>query len=53
MPRYIAGVPAARMNKGHPRREARRQRAAERAAVHVCGPTCKRFRKASSTKGEA
>ena len=35
---------AARTNKGHPRREARRQRAAERLAAHVCGPECKRFR---------
>lgn len=36
-----------RILKGHPRREARRQRAAERAARHVCGPTCKRYRKAA------
>ena len=35
---------AARVNKGHPLREARRQRAAEREANHVCDPTCKRFR---------
>jgi hypothetical protein len=36
--------PAARTNKGHPRREDRRQRAAERAAAHVCVESCKRFR---------
>jgi len=36
--------PAARTNKGHPRRELRRLRATERAAVHVCGPSCKRYR---------
>ena len=30
---------------GHPRRQARRDRAAARLAVHVCGPTCKRNRK--------
>lgn len=34
----------ARVTKGHPRREARRQRAQERAAVHVCSETCKRYR---------
>jgi hypothetical protein len=32
------------INKGHPLRIARRTRAAERAAVHVCNRTCKRFR---------
>ena len=37
--------PAARTNKGHPRRQARRDRAAARAAVHVydperCKPGC-------------
>ena len=31
---------AARENKGHPMREARRQRAAARLAVHVTGPDC-------------
>jgi hypothetical protein len=35
-----------RVTKGHPRREARRLRAAERQAAHVCGPTCKRNRAA-------
>ena len=40
------GFHAARINKGHPRRQARRERAAARAALHVCGPTCKRNRKA-------
>jgi len=44
MTRRAPGIPAARKNKGHPRREARRQRAAERKAAHVCGPTCRRFR---------
>ena len=34
----------ARTTKGHPRREARRQRAQEREAAHVCVQTCKRFR---------
>ena len=37
-----------RIEKGHPRREARRQRAAERAAAHVCNETCKRFRQAAA-----
>jgi hypothetical protein len=35
---------AARTNRGHPRRTARRERAAERLAAHVHGPTCKRNR---------
>ena len=32
--------PAARTNKGHPKRQARRDRAAERLAAHVTGPRC-------------
>ena len=38
--RTRASEHAARVNKGHPRREARRLRAAERLAVHVTGPGC-------------
>ena len=37
-----------RVNKGHPRRQARRDRAAARLAAHVCGPTCKRNRRAAA-----
>lgn len=38
------GHTIARVNKGHPRRQARRDRAAQRALFHECGPQCKRFR---------
>jgi len=38
------GKPRQRRLAGDPRREARRLRAQERATVHVCTPTCKRFR---------
>jgi hypothetical protein len=34
------GHHAARVNKGHPRRQARRDRAAERLAGHVYGRGC-------------
>lgn len=40
------GFHAARKPKGDPRIEARRLRAAQRQATHVCGPTCKRNRMA-------
>lgn len=33
-----------RKNRGDPRKVARRERAQLRAAAHVCGPTCKRYR---------
>lgn len=42
--RTRASAHAARVPKGHPMREARRERAAERLAAHVCAPTCRRFR---------
>jgi hypothetical protein len=48
MSKSIRKGPAARVGLGHPRREARRQRAAERLAAHVCGPRCKRFRKVAT-----
>lgn len=35
---------AARVNKGHPKRQARRLRAEQRRLEHVCSPRCKRFR---------
>lgn len=43
--RTRSALHAARTNRGHPMREARRRRAAERLAVHVynpdrCGPNC-------------
>lgn len=41
MTRLASGVPAARKNRGHPRREARRQRAAERLALHVHHALCR------------
>ena len=37
-----------RITKGHPRRQARRDQPDERLAAHVCGPTCKRNRKAAA-----
>jgi hypothetical protein len=42
------GKPRVRQSKGHPKRELRRLRAAERLAAHSCGPQCKRNRKAGA-----
>jgi hypothetical protein len=40
MTKRAPGVKAERVGKGHPRREARRLRAAERLEAHVNGPRC-------------
>lgn len=44
---------AARTNKGHPRRQARRDRAAERLANHVHHEGCKPKNRPSAQKAKA